>query len=173
MRRVEREQLGAGAKARAGSARKAELARSVQRSLRQFDAELDVLEQVVAAHLGLSRTDGRALEIIDRRHGVTPGELARDLGYTPSAVTVVINRLEAAGLAERSLSESDRRRLAIHPTEAGRNLVRGFFTDLGARIDCILQAMSEDELAAIDRFLRDLGSLAADYRGHVRSIDQA
>ena len=153
--------------------RKERLAASVQRSLREFDAELDVLEQVVAAHLGLSRTDGRALEIIERRHGVTPGELARHLGFTPSAVTVVINRLEAAGLAERRLSQQDRRRLAIHPTPAGCGLINGFFTDLGGRVNCILERMSDEQLVAIDRFLRDLAALAADYRGHVENIDRA
>ncbi|MFN2465137.1 MAG: MarR family winged helix-turn-helix transcriptional regulator [Candidatus Dormibacteria bacterium] len=150
------------------------LERAVQRSLRQFDAELDVLEQVAAAHLKLSRTDGRALEIIERRReGVTPGDLARDLGYTPSAATVVINRLEAAGLAERTLSTTDRRRLHVRPTEAGRKLVQGYFGQLGEQVTRLLIDMSDEELLAVNRFLTEMGATVAEYRSHLASVTRA
>lgn len=145
---------------------------AVQRELRQFDAELDVLEQVVANRLGLSRTDGRALEIIERCDGVTPGKLARDLGYTPSAVTAMINRLEAAGLVSRTLSVEDRRRLAVRPTERGRELVRGFFNQFGTQIKRVLDPLSDEQLAAVATFLECCSREAAGYRSALVSGDR-
>lgn len=146
----------------------------MQRSLRQFDAEMDVLEQVGAAHLKLSRTDGRALEIIERcRDGVTPGDLARDLGYTPSAATVVINRLEERGMAERTLSPHDRRRLSVRPTAAGRELVRKYFSELGVQVAGVLSEMSDEELIAVDHFLVRMSEVASTYRRHLKAIGKA
>jgi DNA-binding MarR family transcriptional regulator len=150
------------------------LERSVQRSLRHFDAEMDVLEQVGATHLKLSRTDGRALEIIERcRDGVTPGDLAKDLGYTPSAATVVINRLEERGLAERTLSAHDRRQLSVRPTAAGRELVQRYFSELGEQVAGVLCEMSDDELIAVDRFLVRMSEVASTYRHHLKAIGKA
>jgi DNA-binding MarR family transcriptional regulator len=148
------------------------LERAVQQGLREFDAELDILEQVVAGKLGLSRTDGRALEIIDRCEGVTPGQLAKDLGYTPSAMTVMINRMEAAGLVTRTLSEEDRRRLAVRTTDRGREMVRGFFVQFGARIQQVLGPMSDEQLAAVAAFLEACSRQAGDYRALLVARDR-
>jgi DNA-binding MarR family transcriptional regulator len=148
-----------------------ELEHAVRRGLRQFDGELDVLEQVVATRLGLSRTDGRALEIIDRRHGISPGELARDLGFTPSAITVAINRLQDAGLVSRSISGEDRRRVLIETTDRGHELVAGFMKEFGGLVTGVLKQMSDEDLAAVERFLSRCSATAAEYRLRVRAGD--
>jgi DNA-binding MarR family transcriptional regulator len=144
--------------------------------MREFDAQLDVVEHLVALHLasrlGVSRTDARALEIIERQRGMTPGELARDLGYTASAVTVVINRLEAAGLVSRRLSATDRRRLALFTTDEGEELVRRFFTGLAGRMAFVLEGMADSDLVAVERFLRECGAKAAEYRRELRHPPQ-
>lgn len=143
------------------------LHRAVQAELRKFDAELDILEQVVANQLRLSRTDGRALEIIERCDGVTPGQLAHDLGYTPSAMTVMINRLEAAGYVTRTLSTKDRRKLTVSTTVQGRELVRTFFNEFGGRIQRVLEPLADEELTTVARFLRECSAQAAEYRRDV------
>ena len=150
---------------------RSELEDEVRRGLREFDGELDVLEQVVSARLGMSRTDGRALEIIDRRPGITPGELARALGYTPSAITIVINRLETGGLVSRRISEQDRRRLSLEPTRSGQRMVRGFMTEFGVSIGAILAGMSDADLGAVQRFLAACTAATATYRRQVSERD--
>ncbi len=51
--------------------------------------------------------------------GATAGELARDIGYDPGAMTRLIDQLVRKGLVERQPHESDRRAVLIHLTAQG------------------------------------------------------
>nr|MBA2262479.1 winged helix-turn-helix transcriptional regulator [Solirubrobacterales bacterium] len=51
--------------------------------------------------------------------GTSPGALRAVLGITDSGATRLVDRLVAAGLAERTAG-GDGRSIAVHPTEAGR-----------------------------------------------------
>jgi DNA-binding MarR family transcriptional regulator len=51
--------------------------------------------------------------------GTSPGALRTVLGITDSGATRLVDRLVAAGLAERTAG-GDGRSIAVHPTEAGR-----------------------------------------------------
>jgi DNA-binding MarR family transcriptional regulator len=51
---------------------------------------------------------------------VRASDLADRFGIQPSAVTAMVDRLVAKGLAERVRDEGDRRVVHVHPTDAGR-----------------------------------------------------
>ena len=57
----------------------------------------DVMDEAFGALLGINRTDGRCLDIVQRLGQITAGELAHESGLTTGAVTAVIDRLEQAG----------------------------------------------------------------------------
>jgi DNA-binding MarR family transcriptional regulator len=80
-------------------------AREVQRATGLSAAQLFVLEQLVKAP-GASLNDLATLTLTDR-----------------SSVSVVVDRLVAAGLASRSPSREDRRRAEVHITAAGRKIL--------------------------------------------------
>ncbi|MFJ7213207.1 MarR family winged helix-turn-helix transcriptional regulator [Amycolatopsis sp. NPDC098790] len=69
--------------------------------------------EAVGARLGVTAVDQRALAVIAGAGSLSAGELAREIGLTPGAVTGVVDRLERAGLVRRSPDPEDRRRLVI------------------------------------------------------------
>jgi DNA-binding MarR family transcriptional regulator len=73
-------------------------------------------DHLAAELLGVNDTDLDCLNIIERRGGVTAGELADESGLTTGAVTGVIDRLERAGYARRSPDERDRRKVVVEVT---------------------------------------------------------
>jgi DNA-binding MarR family transcriptional regulator len=74
--------------------------------------------------------------------GFRPGELATALGLTAAAATGLLDRMEAAGLAQRRADARDGRAFTISLTAAGR------------REDELTAGFDERELATISRFLR-------------------
>ncbi len=89
--------------------------------------------EAVGASLGVTAVDQRALAVIAGAGSVSAGELAKEIGLTPGAVTGVVDRLGRAGLAQRAPDPDDRRRLVI-------TAVRGAFGDAFAELD---KAMGE------------------------------
>lgn len=101
-----------------------------------------------------------------RAHGVlatamagdyTQTELARLVGLDKTTMVVALDELEAAGLAERRPSPSDRRVRVIAVTAAGKRKVR--------EAEAVMNRVREDVLSGLDAderevFLRALGSLA-------------
>jgi DNA-binding MarR family transcriptional regulator len=73
-------------------------------------------DHLAAELLGVNDTDLECLSIIERRNGVTAGELADESGLTTGAVTGVVDRLERAGYARRSPDKSDRRKVVVEVT---------------------------------------------------------
>jgi DNA-binding MarR family transcriptional regulator len=73
-------------------------------------------DHLAAELLGVNHTDLDCLNIIERRGGVTAGELADESGLTTGAVTGVIDRLERAGYARRSPDDADRRKVLVEVT---------------------------------------------------------
>ena len=75
-------------------------------------------------------------------------ELARLVGLDKTTMVVTLDELEAAGLAERRPSPTDRRARVIAVTKEGRRKVR--------EADAIFQAIRDDVLAALPEAERDV-----------------
>jgi DNA-binding MarR family transcriptional regulator len=87
----------------------------------------DALDQAVADHLGLHRTDFRALDALEQRGRLTAGELAAAMHLTSGAITSVIDRLESGGWAKRVRDADDRRRVLVEVTPKVRKLGARFY----------------------------------------------
>ena len=98
-------------------------AREAWRSL--FDAFMLTLpeRQAVQGEHGLTPNDSRALYSLDRKAGRPIGTLAKQWNCDPSTATWVVDRLERAGLAERSPSPDDRRVKLVMLTAKGANMI--------------------------------------------------
>src|SRR5262245_33252986 len=87
-----------------------------------------LFHEAVAARLGLSAADHRALGLISRSGAVTAGELAQRTGLSPGAVTGLVDRLEQGGHVRRTRDPADRRRVLVEPVSApGRPDLSGIF----------------------------------------------
>jgi DNA-binding MarR family transcriptional regulator len=84
--------------------------------VRAAQSAVDQMDDAAARALGINRTDGRCLDVIDREGPVAAGRLAAASGLTTAAVTAVIDRLEKAGYARRVSDPGDRRRVLVELT---------------------------------------------------------
>ncbi|GAB3556335.1 MarR family winged helix-turn-helix transcriptional regulator [Spelaeicoccus albus] len=73
--------------------------------------------------LGITPSDAGVLRIIGRSPGIAQRQLADKLGALPSRVVALIDKLERAGLAERTRSTTDRRAQELNLTDDGRKLL--------------------------------------------------
>jgi DNA-binding Lrp family transcriptional regulator len=80
---------------------------------REFSTAVVMFHEAVAARRGLTATENKALDLLARRGPITSGELARELGLTPGAVTGLVDRLARAGYAQRVPDEADRRKTFV------------------------------------------------------------
>jgi predicted ArsR family transcriptional regulator len=85
---------------------------------RELGARSILFHQAIANIAGVSVTDLKCLDYIDRVGDVTAGDLARLTGLTTGAITAAIDRLEKAGLARRERSQTDRRKVLVRLCES-------------------------------------------------------
>lgn len=82
--------------------------------MREFMANAVFFQEAVARAAGLNGTDLQALGILVTDGPATPGELAQRTGITAGgAITLLVDRLEAAGFAHRTRDTQDRRRVRV------------------------------------------------------------
>jgi len=93
-----------------------ELINELTLEVRASQIAVDQMDDAACRALGVNRTDGRCLDVIDREGPVAAGRLAEASGLTTAAVTAVIDRLEKAGYARRIGDPHDRRRVLVELT---------------------------------------------------------
>src|SRR5512142_1303491 len=89
-----------------------------------------IVDDVAGELMGVNRTDGLCLDLLEHRGQMSAGELARASGLTTGAITGVIDRLERAGYAQRVPDPSDRRRVLIEPTQQAHDAAWELFAPL-------------------------------------------
>src|SRR5512132_923695 len=99
---------------------RAELLGDIGTLIRAEEVASDKFDDVASEVLGINRTDHRVLDVIDRLGPITAGELAKEAGLSPGAMTASIDRLEEAGIAHRVPDPSDRRTVLVEVDPATR-----------------------------------------------------
>jgi DNA-binding MarR family transcriptional regulator len=99
----------------------------------------------------LSPSQSSALSTVDRHGPLTPSELAALERVQRPTATRVLARLEEAGLVERAADPTDRRSSLITATPGGRALLRRQRTRKNLYLAERLDALSEEELATLER----------------------
>lgn len=111
-----------------------------------------------AAQFGVTGGQATLLAQIENRGGVGLGELAAGEGVSAAAMSKHVDRLEAAGLVTRTIG-TDRRRVAIELTPAGRRTLKRVRSHRTAWLAQRLERLDDDELAAIERAVGPLAAL--------------
>jgi DNA-binding MarR family transcriptional regulator len=144
---------------------------------RQERPDLDLTAMGVFGRLAqLTLVMGPATERIFARHGLRGGEfdvlaalrrtgppftlipssLSAMLMMSRAGMTNRLDRLEAAGLVERSLDPADRRSFRITLTERGREVVDAALTDNAANLSRIIGCLGPEEVETLSASLRTL-----------------
>jgi DNA-binding MarR family transcriptional regulator len=152
------------------NSRREELEAAFGNAVRAYQTGVDNFDAAMADHIGINRTDARCIDLIDQAGGMTAGELAKAAGLTTGAVTAVIDRLEAAGIARRVPDPKDRRRVRIESTpklwEETERLIGPMLQESQALIDVLTDA----ELERFTGFLNRAIELQARHTERVRAL---
>jgi DNA-binding MarR family transcriptional regulator len=96
-----------------GAGRRAELLRELEAAGRAQSAATVMYHSALAARRGLSATEEKAIDLLDRFGPLTAGELARHAGLAPASVTGLVDRLERKGFARRLPHPRDGRSILV------------------------------------------------------------
>lgn len=98
---------------------------------------------------GVSPAQGMLVHEVARAGGSTTRVLAKRLGITSSAVTQLVNGLEAEGLLHRAPDQDDGRKTLIELTARGAELYARFDQARMAAAATILKPLSDEEVTEI------------------------
>ena len=99
------------------------------------------------------------LWVIGNHDGITQRDLARRLHVARPTVTVMLHKMEAAGLIARRPDEKDQRLTRIYLTDAGRRLQDEMNSTLTDFISASFSNMPADDLKDFERLLSSLCSI--------------
>ena len=121
---------------------------------RAYQVAVEKMDEAFCKLLGVNRTDGRCLDVIDQRPGLTAGELATAVGLSPAAVTTALDRLEKRGFVSRTRDPGDRRRVTLRLTADASRRAWEAYGPLGEMGAPIVGELSDKDLETIIGFLR-------------------
>jgi DNA-binding MarR family transcriptional regulator len=139
--------------------------------------DLDLSAIAVFGRIGrLSRILETAVEEVFRRHGLRqgefdvlaalrrsgppyaliPSELSELLMMSRAGMTNRLDRLEDAGLVERTLDPQDRRSFRVTLTARGKRTIDATLTDHAATLARLASSLGEEDTVTLTRILRTL-----------------
>ncbi|MDM7890542.1 MarR family winged helix-turn-helix transcriptional regulator [Curtobacterium caseinilyticum] len=130
---------------------------AVMHRLRDWAVAFDELNRHLGTWVRLPSSDANALGQVlwAERAGdpLSPAQLARQIGMTSGATSVLVDRLEAAGHVTRHRESADRRRVTLRTTETARSANEAFLAFAGREIAGTLRDTDAHELRAALAFV--------------------
>jgi DNA-binding MarR family transcriptional regulator len=136
----------------------AELAEATK-SLRELILAAEYYRQLASNALDLGVSDSQAISYLYARGAMGQTSLGELLGYNTGTMTVLVDRLERSGMAERIPHPTDRRRLIVQLTKQGR----GMLERTSRSLSYAFKSIPPDQIASVTEVLR---SIAGDLRDH-------
>jgi DNA-binding MarR family transcriptional regulator len=147
---------------------KPQLVAAVGAAVRANQTAVDQFDELACRRLGINRTDGRCLDIVDQHRRMTAGQLAAASGLSTGAITVLLDRMERAGYVRRVRDTEDRRRVLVELTDEARRRSQEIWGPLAAEGAKSLGALTEDELRLVLRFFERANAFMAAQIGRLQ-----
>jgi len=122
---------------------------------RELSAAAVMFHTVLAARQGLTATEEKALDLLDRHGPLTARQLAARSGLAPASVTNLADRLEAKRYARRTRNPADGRSVLIEATPDRLAELGPLFADWARELEELSKKYSDAELAVITDFLTE------------------
>jgi DNA-binding MarR family transcriptional regulator len=132
---------------------KARLIEELVAATRANQIATDKMDEMGARALGVNRTDGRCLDLIDLAGRISAGELAVQAGLTSGAMTAAVDRMEAKGYVRRVPDPGDRRRVLLEVTEELRRREWELWGPLAERGTPELERLTIAELEFLNDYM--------------------
>lgn len=130
----------------------------------------DRFDDVACAKLGINRSDGRCLDIIDRHGRLTAGELALESGLSSGAITTLLDRMERIGYVRRVRDTEDRRRVLVELTDLARARSGAIWGPIARDAAALVEPYTDAELRTILDFVRRARALLDEHIERVRAL---
>jgi DNA-binding MarR family transcriptional regulator len=131
-----------------------QLKRQVITDSRENGISYALFRNAIGKKLGLNTTDFEGLDLIFFRGITTPSELSRYTGLSSGSTTVMIDRLEKAGLVERRNNPNDRRGVQVVVTTLAACKVGPLFTSARVAQNELLSGYTTQELETLSDFFK-------------------
>jgi len=135
--------------------------RDASRLLREILDLTTAFEAHVCSQLDVNRRDFEAMQHLVMHGALSPSDIARRLGVSTAAATVIVDRLVAVGHVSRKPHPTDRRGVLVIPNPQSVAQAMGHILPLILGVDGILDDFHPDEQAVITRYL---GRVVQHYR---------
>lgn len=130
--------------------------------MRQILRATDNYARALARQTGLTASQLLLLQVLDQHGESTAGEIAAHMGITQATTTNLLHKLEDRGLVSRRRSDTDRRKVWLTLTEAGREKLMAAPDDLQERFSHQFEALEDWEqsmiIAALERISAMMGA---------------
>ena len=132
--------------------------------MKRITRHLRRIREISLADYALERHEFDTLHRLVARAGrATPSELATDLDLAPASVTGRLDALERRGFVRRTPSTTDRRRVDVELTEAGRSTWLSAMDVVGDEEYRLLATLSAEERRTLSDLLRRVALAAEGY----------
>lgn len=122
---------------------------------------LGVHAQQSYASTGLTTSQFGTLETLYHLGPLCQSEIGKKILRSSGNITLVIDNLEKRGLVRREREEGDRRRVSVHLTAEGQELIARVFPEHVTQLTAALGALSSDEQRELGRLCKKLGKAVA------------
>ena len=136
--------------------------------MQQYQRSVEAFDDAVGRVLDLGTADRRCLDWLTEGPR-TAGELAVATGLRPAATTALVDRLSERGLVRRVPSATDRRKVLVEMTDAGRELTWSAYGPLVEEGQGLFAGMTVAQLEAMRDLLREMRDLTDRHRDRVRA----
>ena len=143
---------------------------AVGQKVQAFQDATDEIDEAVARRLQLNRTDLRCLSVLSQAGAMSASALADAAGLTRGAMTTALDRIERAGYVRRVWDQQDRRSVRVEMTGRALKDVEVLYGPLAREGLALLQKYTNEELAAVLRYLEDGQQLQRAHAQRIRAL---
>jgi DNA-binding MarR family transcriptional regulator len=148
---------------------KRELVHELVAATRASQVATDKMDDAGSRALGVNRTDGRCLDVIQQTGQISAGELAERAGLTSGSVTAVVDRLEAKGFVRRVADPGDRRKVLLEVTDEMQRRAAELWGPLAHRGIPELEKLTASEIELLIRYMRFAAELNETRAAEIRA----
>ncbi|MCP3965367.1 MAG: MarR family transcriptional regulator [Lentisphaerae bacterium] len=114
-------------------------------SLRRIIRSVDIYSNKLKSKYGLTTPQLLCLQCVVENDGSTLSQLTANVNLSGSTITGIVDRLESKGLLKRERSLVDRRKIFLHSTDTGKEVVAAAPSLLQDRLSEALSELAENE----------------------------
>lgn len=124
----------------------------IQMALQQLKRNLE-LDSSISAASGVTRPQMFMMYAIDKRGRCNLTQLAEQMEVKPSAITVMIDRLEKAGFVKRTHDTVDRRSIFVEMTASGKVVLQQAIEERNTVLKRYLSRLKQEEVVIFTELL--------------------